>query len=458
MKKFTKVLLALTLIAAMVVPMAVSSFAKELTPYQGNYTGMNTGCGFLDGNVYCEEGFAGEDVDDLTVTVNGKPAYINNGYLGNAHTGLQSEGEGKTNNKFWVGVVGAEIVEGENTMVVTDKAGDTLTYTFNSSTKALGTSYAKVVSNLAKKTVKAEIAFFNDPGFAIGTEFEGKCHDEHGTTATFKVTKYDEATKIYTIEAKDYAPSHSVLELKVTSEGEYKDYFVSANIHQGGKKKADKGVEGDMIKLVSATSVQTGTTNAWGNASNLIDGFSNPKAEGGFPEGGVTITVEAKEATKAATLVLYTNDDGDWNNRAPKTFKVYASNTAGEKGVEVANVEDSGIQNVNHTPFAFKLNTTEAYKYYTIEISSFLGTGWVQVGEVELYTGDVTITDEVGVVTLKGDVAYNGTKPEAPVDPDTPVDPKPETKVPETGDVVVIATLLSVVSLAGTAFVSKKRR
>ena len=454
MKKFTKVLLALTLIAAMVVPMAVSSFAKELTTYDGQWANSRgTGCGFLDGNIYCTEGFTADSTTDLKLTMNGKPAYFCDGYLGLKHSALRNDGEG-TNNWFFCGIIGADIVVGENTLVITDKAGDTLTYKFESSTRALGTSYAKVVANLAKKTVKAEIAFNEDPGFAIGTEFEGKCHDDHGNTATFKVTAYDEATKIYTIEAKDYTTSQSLLELKVTSEGEYKDCMITAAINQGGKKKADKGVEGDMIKLVSATSVKTATGESFGTAANVIDGFSNPKVEGSFPEGGVTITVEAEKATKAATLVLYTNDDGDWNNRAPKTFKVYGSNTAGEKGTEIANVEDSGIENVNHTPFAFKLNSTEAYKYYTIEISAFLGTGWVQVGEVELYTGDVTITDEVGVVTLKGAVSYNGVKPTAPGTPDTPDTPD----VPETGDVVVIASLLSAISLAGTAFVSKKRR
>ncbi|MBO5779471.1 MAG: hypothetical protein J6R82_07880 [Clostridia bacterium] len=457
MKKFTKVLLALTLIAALVVPTAMSSFAAELTINPDGYYGnsANTGCGFLDGNMYITEGLKGDSIADLSVTVNGNTAYFNNGYLGVKHCALNEADYGDAGKVAggWlqIGVVGADVVSGTNTMVVTDKEGNTVSLNFDATINALGTSYAKVVGDAEAKTMKAEIVFNTDPGFEVGTTFEGRCHDDHNSTGVFTVTAYDEATKMYTIESTNFVTTQSLLELKVTSEGTYKGYFVSATINEYNAY-AGSQIAGTKITITEATCNRTNKP-----GSNLIDGTVE-KVEGNPPSESdpVVITFKTADAVTVNTMMLYTaGDDASYNNRAPGAFKLYGVAADGTETL-IKDVADSGMQNVNYAPFAVDIDATAAYSEYKMVITSMInggsGSWWFQLGELEIYSDDAAMTDIYEVKT--GAVSFNGTEPKAP---ETTPDPTPDPKPAPTGDSVVALVVLSVVSLLGMAVISKKR-
>ena len=497
MKKFTKVLLALTLIAAMVVPSAMGVFAaeKEATGTIGD----GHGCGFIDSNLTVTSPWVADSIADLEVTVNGKPAYWNLGYLGQKHCGLGGD-------KLWtqIGIVGADLVTGDkaNTVVIADNSGSTYTQTFTSNVNALGTSYAKVFADAAAKTVVAEIVFNTDPGLAVGTTFEGKCHDDHGNKGTFTVTAYDKDTKVYTISAENYVPKQSLLELKVTSEGTYKDYFVSATINAMDSKATfigDSAIVDASTKVALSNPTVTVDTN--GNTfsvpSRLFDaqnnGVGGQKIEGNWP-GAMTITFEAAEGAKPSYIVFYTDDDGNYSNRAPKTVTISASKDNATWTVLKDNVA-AGIENYNESAFALELMATEEYKYFKVQITEKLGDqgGYFQLEEIMLLEGDkVEGTSREKIEDLVGPVAYNGT---APVCPHTETELKNakdatetekgytgdkvckacgetvekgkdipatgnqggEVKPAPTGDTVVALVVLSVVSLLGAAVISKKR-
>ncbi len=458
MKKFAKVLLSLALAAAMVVPATLTASAAELTinpnGYYGNYAG--TGCGFLDGNMYITEGLKGDSTADLTVTVNGNTAYFNNGYLGQKHCALREADYGDDGKVAggWlqIGVVGADVVPGTNTMVVTDKEGNTVTLEFEATINALGTSYAKVTGDAKAKTMKAEIIFNTDPGFEIGTTFTGRCHDDHNSTGTFTVTAYDEATKMYTIEATDYATTQSLLELKVTSEGEYKDYYVSATINAYNAYTGSE-IVGTKITITEATCNRTNKP-----GSNLIDGTVE-KVEGDPPSESdpVVITFKTADAVKVDTLMLYTaSDDASYNNRAPGAFKLYGITADGTEEL-IKDVADSGMQNVNYAPFAVDIDATTAYSEYKMVITSMINNGdgswWFQLGELEIYSDDAAMTDIYEVKT--GAVAYNGTAPQAPdVTEDAPI----TNESPKTGDAITVMIVASAVAMAAIAVVVSKKR
>ena len=120
--------------------------------------------------------------------------------------------------------------------------------------------------------------------------------------------------------------------------------------------------------------------------------------------------------------------------------------------------------------------TIDGKTYAVTTTSVYDGDTW---GYLRFYLGDTDFVAVVGstyqvtwtVEAKDGSWAYTSGDPiEASFnctnsDHDHTVDPTPDPEPtpdpvdpPKTGDVVVIATLLSVVSLAGTAFVSKKRR
>jgi len=393
MKTFTKVLLIVVLLAVIVIPASLLSSATEMTVYSSN---CGTGCGFIDGNLKCNESFVGS-VTELTVTVNGKPAYICNGYLGVQHNGIRNADD-KTSNHFQLGIVGADVVKGDNVLVVTDKGGNTVTHTFTSDTRILGISYSKVTADEEKRTVTAEIVFTDDPGFAIGTTFEGKCHDDHSNSTTFKVTDYHRGTKVYTIVGEGYTTEKSLLEFKVTSSGDYKDAWFAAAINYKLTVPRAALSSNDTNMVISNTtklslSDVTGTP---GDASKLTNGVESDsgKFECNISKLPATITFKTAEAVDASYLVLYTgNDDESYGGRAPGAFTLYGSNDNGVTWTVIKDVKASGIPTggvKNYAPYAFALTDTAKYNTYKLEIIDTTGAGHFQMGELELYTGNVS--------------------------------------------------------------------
>lgn len=475
MKKFTKVLLSAALAASMVVPAALTASAAELTlgnGYYGNSAG--TGCGFLDGNMYITEGLKGESTADLTVKVNGNTAYFNNGYLGEKHCALHEADYGEDGKVAggWlqIGVVGADVVPGKNTMVVTDKEGNTVALEFEATINALGTSYAKVTGDAKAKTAKAEIVFNTDPGFAIGTTFEGRCHDDHNSTGTFTVTAYDEATKMYTIESTNFVTSQSLLELKVTSEGEYKDYFVSATINAMNNRSTFVSDDAPIVDastkvtLSNATATVNGSGASFGTASHLVDSqtgdaTAGAKLEGGWP-GAMTITFEAADGAKPSYLVFYTDDDNPYGNRAPKEIKLSGSND-NSTWTELVSTADAGIENQANSAFAVKVMADAEYKYFKLEVNSNKGDGYFQIEELIMLEGSEVEHNRYKVEDLEGIVEYNGTEPKAPDqggDEDGTPDQPNTNDSPATGDAITVMIVISAVAMVAIAVVATKKR
>ena len=352
------------------------------------------GCGFIDSNLRFDKSWVAGQLDDIKVIVNGNQAYWNNGSQGYKHCGLYGNGN-TANGHLHLGIVGADLVRGVNTMILTD-GQKIYTHYFNSDKNALGVSYSKVVYDEAAGTVVAKVAFNNDPGFAIGTTFEGRVHDEHFNLNTYKVTAYDADTGIYTIETEGFTTGYTIIELRVTSECDYKDYWVTLTVNEerndmGAEPTLDAvmGINGlTQVKLISATATANGSN--FGNASNLINGQDNNfttggKLEGGWP-GTVTITVEAETSVAPSYIVFYTDDDGQWQNRAPKFVRFYGSND-NSNWTFIRSVTDTGIQNVNNSGFPVELDADTEYKYFRLEVLSYKGGGYFQIKELVLYTG-----------------------------------------------------------------------
>ncbi len=464
MKKILSTVLAAALLVGTFALGGMSASAAELELHQNapyGQLGNTGGCGFIDGNLYFTTGLKAESLSDVKVEVNGKTAHWNIGYQGTRHCNLNDANDIA---KSWlqVGIVGADLVVGENTLTVS-AGGDTYTHTFTSTARALGVSYSKVETNAQTKKTEVELVFNTDPKLAVGTTFEGRAHDDHNNTAEFKVTKYDSKTGLYTIEG-DYTTGNTLLELKVTSEGDYKDAWITATINtKSGAFVGDKKVTQEATKIT----ITEATANR-GDASKLIDGKVD-KLECGIPSEAdpITITFKTGTAVKPDYLVIYTGgDDASWINRAPGAFKLYG--VSGETETLILEKNESGMQNVNFTPFAFAVDNNTAYDTFKLVITSRISlpqldgqwyNDWFQIGEIELYTGSVTVSDSDRYETVTGAVAFNGTapvvEPTKPADPTKPVDP---TKPAPTGDIAVALSALALISVAGAVVVVKKRK
>ena len=353
-----------------------------------NYIVTNGGCGFIDSNLYLENGFdEATELNDIKITLNGETAYWNKGYEGYRHCNLYGY-DNTANAHIHVGIVGGDLIQGKNTLTLTC-GDDVLTQYFTSTTNALGTSYAKVTSDASAHKTVAEIIFNKDPGFAIGTTFEGRVHDNHNTTSTFKVTDYNRFTGMYTIVGEGFVSTHTLLELKVTSEGQYKDYWVCATINakNGAPKAGADVIAGSTIVPI------TNATSTFGEANLLIDsqkedGTTGNKLQGNWPGSTVTVGLTAERALKLSYIVFFTDDDGSWGNRAPKHVKLYGS-ADNSSWTPLMEIQDAGIQNVSNTAFAVDVSASDAYQYYKLEILSNKGNGgYFQIEEILLLEGE----------------------------------------------------------------------
>ncbi len=465
MKKSLRKILAIALVCMMVVPCAISAFAADgqLQLNDKNWYGNSVkgGDGFVEGNLTFTETIA-DDLSDVTVEINGYPAYWNVGYLGNRHCQLRNApGDDPLKSSLEVGLVGVKLNEGEqNTFKLTAKNGKVYETTFTSSCKAIPVSYAKVVCDRQAKNAKIEVAFAEDPGFKVGDTFEGRTHDEHNAgsvnATTFKVTAYDTATKVYTLESQgEYTTTHSLFEIKCTTEGANKDVWFSVTINTmagtfiGDKKVTEKATKIDLTEVKA--------NRADDKAANLKDGTDEKYETGEAPKADnpIEITFKTATAVKPDYFVMYTgNDDATWNNRAPNAFKLYGVKED-ETEVLILDKAESGLQNVNFTPFAYEIDPAEAYSTFKLVITSQINgaQGHFQLGEIELYTGNVTVSENDRYATVQGPSASIGTEPKAPAGGDKTEDNKP------TGDATLAFVLVSFAALIATAaVVAKKRR
>lgn len=407
MNKLTKRIVALILVACMVIPGSLLSgvLAEDgkLELRSDNYYGnkVKADDGFVEGDLLFTKALSASSLSEIAVEINGKPAYWNVGYLGAAHCALQQGAyrtedgggvyTGVDRDALQLGIVGAELKAGDgNTFKIIDKNGDTYETTFNSSHDALGISYATATADSFARTVEIKVIFNEDPGFTTGdTFFEGRTHDEHNNTGVFKVTAYDPDTEMYTISSDYFATQHSLLEMRCTSGSNTDKWFsLSVNSNNVLSRNSD-----NKITLSNPKAFETNNSNSsFSDANRLIDGRLSGdacKLEGVFPSGGVTITFEADTSKGVpGTIVFGTNDDGDWPNRAPKAVVVYGSDSEGGRDEILLQTDDVKISNIKEAYFAVEINSSKAYKYYTVDIVSNKGNGgYFQIAEIEMYTG-----------------------------------------------------------------------
>ncbi|MGM9637058.1 MAG: hypothetical protein ACI3YK_03625 [Eubacteriales bacterium] len=470
MKKLLTTLMAIAMITGTMALGAVSVSAAELqlhenAPY-GQFTSVGGECGFIDANLYFTTSLNVESLSDIKIEINGKTAYWNIGYLGNKHCQL---GNANDIEKSWIqlGIVGADLHEGDDNTLKFTVGTDTYTQTFTSTITAKSYSYAQVTMDKVAKTVTAVIIYNDDPGYKVGDTFTGRCHDDHSTTTTFKVTEVD--GKKVTLVAENYVTSQSLLELK-DENGVYTSVTINTAVSQ--TSEGTNALTDDQLATVLGSKKLTLSNPAVGGGfssstvGNAFDGNtgtagenSGTKIEGGFVT-GMTISWEATE--KADYYVIYTgNDSKEWP-RWPIAWTLYGSKN-GTDYVEIDKVVNSGMSAVNATPFAYKIDTPDNYTSYKIEITEgSFQNNWFQINEIEMYASDAAITEpsiKVETVTT-GEGAYTGTKPADPVTPPTTDkdDDDNDTPAPSTGDIAFLLSAVALVAVAGAVVVAKKRK
>ena len=113
-----------------------------------------------------------------------------------------------------------------------------------------------------------------------------------------------------------------------------------------------------------------------GSFQNAFDGVITTKFEGGsFSDGSWMIVKTADGQPHAVkSYSMTTHDDGSWNNRAPKTWKLEGSNDQ-TSWTTIDEVTDDPIENKNYKTFEFiPANTTDEFIYVRLTVNSFKGS------------------------------------------------------------------------------------
>lgn len=470
MKKFLSTLMAITMISGAMALSAVSVSAAELQLHEnaqyGQFQSVGGECGFIDANLYFTTSLNVDSLSDVKIEVNGKTAYWNIGYLGVRHCNLNNANDIE---KSWLqlGIVGADLHVGDDNILKLTAGADTYTQTFPSTIAAKSYSYSQVTMDKATKTVTVVILYNDNPGYKVGDTFSARCHDDHDNTTTFKVTAVD--GKKVTLTAENYITRQSLLELK-DANGVYTAVTINTVSYQtsdGTNALTSEQTETVLgATKLTLTDPAVGGGFSTGNVGNAFDGNtgtagekSGTKVEGSFVSG---MTISWKASAKADYYVLYTgNDSKDWP-RWPTAWTLYGSKN-GTDYIVIDTVINSGMEPVNATPYAFKIDKPDNYTSYKIEITDgSFQNNWFQLNEIEMYASDANISEPVVKVVTKtdGEGAYQGTKPADPVTPppsssqggtDTP-DPTP------TGDIALALSAVALVAVAGVVVVTKKRK
>ena len=182
----------------------------------------------------------------------------------------------------------------------------------------------------------------------------------------------------------------------------FKYFKIVLNESAGYKKDGDEATYYDgtiqlsEFKLLAETNRVT--TYKWkastqDNSKKAVDLLLGQKWEGSNLAGNwVTIETGDGQAYAVKSYSFSTHDDGDWNERAPKSWKIEGSNDNTNWTLIDEVVNDETIQNANYTTFEFTpSNTTDKFRYIKLTLVAMKGTGWTQVGEFHvLSTSDVS--------------------------------------------------------------------
>lgn len=119
-----------------------------------------------------------------------------------------------------------------------------------------------------------------------------------------------------------------------------------------------------------------------GSFQKAFDGVITTKFEGSsFSDGSWMIVKTADGQPHAVkSYSMTTHDDGSWNDRAPKTWKLEGSNDQ-TNWVTIDEVTNDPIENKNYKTFEFiPANTTDEFVYVRLTVNNFKG-GYHQLAE-----------------------------------------------------------------------------
>ena len=131
------------------------------------------------------------------------------------------------------------------------------------------------------------------------------------------------------------------------------------------------------------------------NSKKAVDGKPNPKWEGNNLAGNwMTIETADQKAHSVKKYSFTTNDDGSWNNRAPKEWRLEGSNDNTNWIIIDEVTGGDPIANENYKTFEFTpSNLTDEFRYVRLTLISMKGTGWTQIGEFHVVADESTIAD-----------------------------------------------------------------
>ncbi len=131
------------------------------------------------------------------------------------------------------------------------------------------------------------------------------------------------------------------------------------------------------------------------NSKKAVDLLIGQKWEGSNLANGknwVTIETGDGQAYAVKSYSFSTHDDGSWNDRAPKSWKIEGSNDNSNWTLIDEVVNDNVIRNENFTTYEFTpSNTTDKFRYIKLTLNAMKSNGWTQVGEFHVVsTSDVS--------------------------------------------------------------------
>ena len=120
-----------------------------------------------------------------------------------------------------------------------------------------------------------------------------------------------------------------------------------------------------------------------GDFAKAFDGDTHTKFEGNNLAGNWIIVKTSDETAQVVkSYAISTHDDGSYNNRAPKTWRVEGSNDKTNWSTIAEVLSGDPIENKNYTTFPFDdMCSGQAFTYVKFTMLSMKSTGWTQISE-----------------------------------------------------------------------------
>ena len=198
------------------------------------------------------------------------------------------------------------------------------------------------------------------------------------------------------IQNKNSYTQRFFCEKNVNKSFKYFKLVLNESAEYGDDKKKDGVVQLAEFRVLGETNRVTAykwKASSQDNSKKALDLLLGQKWEGSNLAGNwVTIETGDGQAYAVKSYSFSTHDDGDWANRAPKSWKIEGSNDNSTWTLIDEVVNDDVIQNANYTTFEFTpSNSTEKFRYIKLTLNAMKSTGWTQVGEFHvLSTSDVS--------------------------------------------------------------------